>query len=123
MRINTVGDLKEYLEEFEDELPVMIVHQPSWPLREYIGGLWLDDGTPEEEFVCEECGRLTLEDPKEDASALVEANTWYRECFKCGHLNECAPPMPKEEQVLYLVANGHPYEGSPYGSKRAWEVI
>lgn len=122
MRINTVGDLKEYLEEFENELPVMIVHQPSWPLREYIGGLWLDDGSPEEgSETCEHCDRVTLGEPLFREGSDGEG--WYAQCFRCHEWTPVQEPIPKEEQVLYLVANGHPYEGSPYGSKRAWEVI
>ena len=30
---------------------------------------------------------------------------------------------PDEESVIYLVANGGPQDGSPYGSKSAWNVM
>jgi hypothetical protein len=30
---------------------------------------------------------------------------------------------PDEESVIYLVANGHPQDGSPYGSKSAWNEM
>jgi hypothetical protein len=32
VKIETVGDLKEALEEFDDALPLRVAFQPSWPL-------------------------------------------------------------------------------------------
>jgi hypothetical protein len=32
-------------------------------------------------------------------------------------------PKAEPPDVVYLVANGHPSEGSPYGDKSAWEQM
>ena len=120
MRIKTVGELKEILDEYNEETLIMCVHQPSWPLRETIGGLWLDDGTDpdNEENSCGNCGRLSLSEPKQDSEG-----DWNRMCYHCKEINPCEPPMNEEEKVLYIVLDGHPYEGTPYGSKAAWSAI
>jgi len=35
----TVGQLKQLLEDYDDDRPILAVHQPSWPLAENIVGL------------------------------------------------------------------------------------
>lgn len=124
-RIKTVADLIAELEELPPEMPIMAQHQPSWPLREFIGGIWVEDGTSDEEedLECEECGRLTLSQPIEDKEALLDKNAWYRSCFYCNHIQECQPPMPEENKVAYIVLSGQPRDGTPYGSKRAWSNL
>lgn len=48
MIIKTVGDLREALEEYDDDAPVLIAHQPSWPLAEVVGGVnWIEDDDDE----------------------------------------------------------------------------
>lgn len=32
-----IGELKDLLDGFDDDLEVMVAHQPGWPLRENIG--------------------------------------------------------------------------------------
>lgn len=125
MRIETVRDLIEVLEQLPDGMPIMAQHQPSWPMREYIGGVWVDDGHDDEEEAntCDECGRVTLGDPYKDT--FEGEPIWLRKCFNsnCNNEQECEPPMPSEEHIAYIVLNGHPYDGTPYGSKRAWSEI
>lgn len=124
-RIKTIGDLIEMLEELdidpETELLAMI--QPTYPLVESVGGIWVDDGIDrsEEGCTCEECGCVTLDEPKYDAEALVAENAWYRRCFNCDHIQECE--APKEKKTAYVVLTSAPYNVNPYGTKRAWEEI
>lgn len=122
-RIETVRDLIRELEELPEDMPIMAQHQPNWPLREFIGGIWVDDGTSDEDEdnECENCSRLTLEEPKE-VKGYNEV-LWFRKCFHCDHMNEVPPPPPKEDVIAYIVLSGHPYDGTPYGSKRAWNEI
>jgi hypothetical protein len=59
MEIETVGDLMEALSEFDEEMPLAVAQQPSWPLAavpvavaEWAGRVWLAtreaevDGSP-----------------------------------------------------------------------------
>jgi hypothetical protein len=102
----TVGQLREALEIYGEDVEVRIVHQPSWPLQEVLGGIFdpseggrcaFDDGG------CEYTEPAELHDPKsaDFDHAFVAAS----------------------EQVIFLVANGHPSEGSPYGDKAAWDQM
>ena len=122
-RIETVRDLINALEDLPDDMPIMAQHQPNWPLREVIGGIWVDDGKGEDyyEAECEKCEHLTLGEVEE-----VRGNNethWFRKCFHCDYMNEVEPPTPDDDVVAYVVLNGHPYYGSPYGDKRAWNEI
>ncbi len=101
-RTVTVGQLREALEQYDDEIEIRIVHQESYPLQEVIGGLWEADPTR-----CEECGvsKLRHNDHNENAC------------------DEFSSPADGDERIVYLVANGHPSHGSPYGSKEAWNGL
>lgn len=110
MRIKTVGDLKEALEELDDELPLMAQHQPSWPLREIIGGIWFDDGTSDDDDGCE-CDHIqSVHGP--DGCTVLSCKCVIERGANLDH-----------EKVVYLVLNGHPSQGSPYGDRRAWEAL
>jgi hypothetical protein len=39
MTTTTVGELLELLADLDPELPVLIAHQPAWPLAEVVAGL------------------------------------------------------------------------------------
>lgn len=124
MRIRTVSELREELDNLPDDMPIMCVHQSQWPLREVIGGIWVDDGTPEEEESCGNCNRICLEEPVYlEAEGEAHEAGWFRKCYYCQQITEVAEPMPKEDEVAYIVLNGHPWDGTPYGSKRAWSVV
>lgn len=45
----TVGELKELLEEFDDDLEVRMAIQPNYPLQSSIGGVVSDVVTEKEE--------------------------------------------------------------------------
>ena len=53
MAIETVGELREYLEQFEDDAPIMLAHQPSWPLAEVLQDVRTAEDE-DEEIECEE---------------------------------------------------------------------
>ena len=58
-----------------------------------------------------------LEDESEDAIIrIVHQEAWPLQ-------EVVGDAEPDEESVIYLVANGHPQDGSPYGSKSAWNVM
>ena len=121
-RVQTVGDLKELLEDLPDDMPIMGMHQPNWPLREWIGGIWVNDPSDissldEEDNECPTCERLSLGVPIKDSGGQ-----WYRKCFR----QECGEEVPCDEPcdpIAYVVLNGQPYDSSPYGDKRAWNEI
>lgn len=97
----TVRELREALENYDDEMEVMIVHQPGWPLREVLGGLYEPGNTG-----CEECDQ--------EQGAPIHTDEEHEEYHKYEGSDD--------GQVLYLVANGHPDSPrSPYGSKEAWD--
>ena len=39
MNIRTVGELIEYLEDYDEDLPIRIMSQPSWPFEHSIQGV------------------------------------------------------------------------------------
>jgi hypothetical protein len=103
----TVGQLREALEEYGEDVEVMIVHQQSWPLREVVGGIY---------------------DPSENGQGCQfdENGCGYDEVAelhnpKSPDFDHKFEPNESEKNVIYLVASGHPQEGSPYGDKAAWE--
>lgn len=100
----TVAELREALSDYPDDLEVRIVHQSNYPLQEVLGGLYVAD--PE---TCAECGepRTAHDMELEDACGSFESRTG----------TDDGPA------ILYLVANGHPREGSPYGDKNAWDAM
>lgn len=99
----TVGDLLDKLEEYGRDVEVRIMHQPSYPLVEVIGGLYEPD--PD---VCSEC------DEPQDAAVHRNGHADFDHLFRS---EEDGGP------VLFLVADGHPSDGSPYGDKAAWDQM
>lgn len=106
----TVADLKDMLDNFGEDVEVRIVHQQTWPLVEVIGGIY--DPTANEagcQFDENGCGYdevAELHNPKSpDFDHAFDG------------------PDESAQNVIYLVANGHPSTGSPYGDKAAWEQM
>lgn len=102
----TIGELIQKLQDiveagYSEETPVRGMHQPNWPLQEHIGGVWVDEPSDEDE--CAECGQYRFQHPTED------------EC-------EEFVPEKKDEEIIYIVLNGQPYD-NPYGTKRAWNEL
>jgi hypothetical protein len=90
----TVGELRELLEEEPEDAIIRIVHQPGWPLQEVVGG------------VASSPSIFDDQDDNEEDEATAATDT-------------------DEEgmSILYMVANGHPDKGSPYGPRGAWYVM
>ncbi len=106
--IKTVGDLRDYLEEFEDDQPVMIAHQESWPLAEVVR----DIRTVEpEEVVCEEHPDYLVGHTLRDAD---------------GNFIGLCPWQPEEDeedpanQIVWIVAGGHHWDLSPYAPREVF---
>lgn len=99
----TVGRLKEILEGFEDDLEIMAVHQPNWPLVENIKGVH-QRGLDE----CDdECGHVAGNHDKEQGCSDCDC-VWY--------------PDPNDKSApLLLVVEGCPYDVHPYGPKEAFD--
>ncbi len=98
-----IEQLQEHLEELDGQDPdVLIIHQRNWPLQETIGGIY----NPNHElWECENCG--------------CEDCDYNADCPECGEPHH----DPDEDTPLYLVANGHPHDMSPYGPKSAWDAV
>jgi hypothetical protein len=75
MTVSTVQDLLDLLEGYDPDTPVMIAHQPGWPLAETLAGVAHRDHDDD----------LDAEDHGDD--------------------------------ILWLVAGGHPWDRSPYAPR------
>jgi len=109
----TVGELMMRLEDYPEDAEVMIMHQPDWPLREVIRGLVSAGEIARERRSDEDAefdAMLDDLDPDERGEAWQEREA------------EMAEAEASAEKIVYLVADGHPYEGSPYGDKVAWDL-
>lgn len=97
----TVGALISVLEQFEDDLPIIAVHQPGYPLLEEIKGI----ADSEQLNNCEdECGHI-MDVHGDEGCTMCE----------CGYIGE------KTERILYLVIDGSPYDINPYGPRTAFD--
>jgi hypothetical protein len=86
-----VHELIELLQGYDPDTEVMIAHQPNWPLRETIQSV------------------ASLEDIREDDEDWTAATD-----------DEQQAEEDAEGNVVYLVAGGHPWDGSPYAPKALW---
>lgn len=104
MTIKTVGDLREYLEQFEDDAPIMIAHQPSWPLAEVLQDV-RTAADEDEEIECPlHDGYLVGHYDRENKQIC----TWQPE------------ETESEDNTVWLVAGGHHYDRSPYAPRTLW---
>lgn len=104
-KLITVGELKDILNQFEDDQEIMAVHQPSWPLREVIKGVWDPYMNGDEE--CDDgCQHVAGNHNEKDGCMDCDCG-WY--------------PNPDEKKVLLLVVDGCPMEINPYGPKEAFD--
>lgn len=74
----TVGELKERLEDFDDELEIRLATQPSWPLRFRLAGVTSDEEAFEYSYTPEEQDERGGE-PSENFLWLVEGGTPHDE--------------------------------------------
>lgn len=102
MAIQTVGDLIAYLEDLDPEAPVMIAHQPNWPLAEVVRGVV---SPADREIEC----------PVHEGY-LVDHG--YR--GEDGEYHRCteSPVSDSEtDNTVWLVAGGHHHSRSPYAPR------
>ena len=104
MSIATVGDLREYLEQFEDDAPIMIAHQPNWPLAEVLADVRTAEGE-DEEIECEEHPDYLVGHYDHEAGAT------------CSWTPECEEPV---DNTVWLVAGGHKWDASPYAPREVF---
>lgn len=86
-----VHELRDLLEDYDDNADVLIAHQPSWPLQEVVQRVVSTDELQDEMEPSDE----DYDDDDEDLRA----------------------------STVYLVAGGHPYDGSPYAPRACWEAF
>lgn len=103
----TVGQLREALENYGEDVEVRIVHQESYPLVEVLGGIF----DPSQGGACQFDGGGACEYSQPAAIHQAASEDFDHEY------------VAASESVIFLVANGHPQEGSPYGDKSAWEQM
>jgi hypothetical protein len=90
----TVGELRDLLEDESEDTVLRIVHQPSWPLQEVIGGIANSRDIDEESDEEEDATATTDTDADEPSILYLVAN---------GH------PDGRRD--------------SPYGPRGAWDVM
>jgi hypothetical protein len=112
-----VGELREMIEDLSDDRELMVVHQQQYPLRETIMGIY-DPDDPGAEL---ECGSCESNRTRESIREMFEAGDDAWCCDNPEYSGFDEDGCESEDQPLYLVADGHPYNGSPYGPRIAWE--
>ena len=92
----TVGDMLDLLAHHDPRTPVLIAHQPSWPLAEVLAGV-VDRECRVDDRECEE-----------------------HDGFLVGHAGCSWTPNDEDDadgDAVWLVAGGHPYDRSPYAPR------
>lgn len=117
-----IARLEQVAEALGDEAEIRGMHQANYPLQEVISKVWspLLDGNAIhlEEFDCSGCGEhiIAPHDTWLDNAFYNEDDQEYNIC------RECTQGQKKANgPIAWIVLDGHPYEGSPYGDRRAWE--
>lgn len=88
-----VGELMAILEQFDENTEVRLMFQPNYPLQFTLYGVYEDQGVPHPE---------DYDDlPKEEVAEFIAKNT--------------------KEPIIYLLEGDHPYDDSPYGTRKAWD--
>jgi hypothetical protein len=112
-----VGELKELLEQVEDDdLPVYIGHQPSWPLCLNVAGVRHPDDD-EEPPACSDhpdsyVGHIITEAQADEEQAKGEV---------CHGEPEEDERKEDDRQAVWLIGGDHPWDRSPYAPRWLWE--
>lgn len=104
-----INSLQELSDSGMEDCEVQIVHQQSWPLREQIGGVWVQ---PDVDAQLEKLYRQAK--AMEEAGDLDEVIELEAQAQEVEHGRDY-------DGIVFLVANGRPDEGTPYGPKEAFE--
>lgn len=90
-----VGELKEMLEDLDDDLEIRLAHQPSWPLRFNLRSVVTPEGHME---------------------ALRQ------EAWDAGRDPDEVEADEDNSKFVWLVEGDHPYDESPYAPRILWEA-
>jgi len=109
--ITTVGELRELLEEFEDEAPLLLAYQPNYPLAYQLAGV------TEEEPQCE-CDALLEVEPITDSADRLRIVQGLEHHPRC--------PVEREEsetpRTVWLLQGDH--TDRPYDvPENLWERV
>lgn len=107
MTMLTVGALREMLERYDEDLPVVLAHQPSYPLQEEFAGVVLFSEAQRGEDDPGEYG-----DDEEEMSEAEELAHQVKERLGEEHAD-----------IVYLVASGAGYKMNPYAPRALWECV
>lgn len=103
-----VGELKELLEEFEDdEADVLIGTQPHWPLAFHVIGVT-------------SFGDREVECPDHEGY-LLEHDEECRERFEAD--NTAEDPNSDQRALWIVSAEGSPYDRNPYAPRWLWDNL
>lgn len=98
----TVGELVRALQDYPEDAPVRVGHQPNWPLRELVSTV----------------GTIEREETEDYSEALEEART-----------NDDAEWLAsleaerRQEDTVWIVLGGHPREPeSPYAPREIFDL-
>lgn len=106
-----VGELKELLEQVEDdELPVFIGHQPSWPICLSVAGVRHPD--EEREICCPIHEGYLIHHQFRNEDGEYES---------CDELPEDEEETDENRKAVWIVGGDHPYGRSPYAPAWLWE--
>lgn len=104
MNIGELRELLEELEDLDDDTPVFVAHQPSWPLCLNLAGVihW-----SQRERECPDHEGYLVDHNEECALEYPE------------RLDELDPSA--DERAVWLVGGDHPHDRSPYAPRWLWE--
>ena len=119
MRISTVGELKEYLEDKNDEARVFIIFQESWPFEADLEGAItreeLTEASAEEEYPDDEDEEGAY--PGEAEHELEKEREIYRNHPYKDRWGAPDEYLPQDEVILVMGSQER------YGSKEAWNIV
>jgi hypothetical protein len=104
----TVGELVDLLDAYDEDTPVMIAHQPNYPLAETLGG-----------------AVHTSDRDRGDVECALHGG------YLVGHLVDGEPcgwepdeeHCDDDEPCVWLVAGGHAWDRSPYAPRWVFEAV
>lgn len=82
MNLTTVGDLIEALEDYDPSQPIMLAHQPSWPLAEVLSHI----------VSASECAEYNEEEDEQEDIGEAEDIVWL---VLGGHDSRRSPYAPR----------------------------
>lgn len=107
----TVGELREALEDLEDDVEVRIATQPSWPLAFHIGNVWVPS---QYEDVEAERRQERYEDLREEGMSIEDADALLDEEFEDEDDDDQA-------KFVWIATGDGNCSDYPYAPRYAWD--